>query len=239
MRNTKLPLWPAFFLFVGLTCFFPKTGLAYYFYCAYEDTGNISKCPYHRPSADTIHTLAIYCTGHQYPGELPSYWQMVWGSSGATIPQFFRDNSNDQFVLSCDPVIDTVEGDPSPFRHPSLEPTNTVCTGGGDGFPDGIFPQVDSVVDFAQYDEDGDAVVDGFFFIVLKANHNRGCACLSDFSYTTNDTTTSGDTILVLGERGVDIPVEADYEDTARFMHHCIHQWGHQFGLHDLHSAHC
>lgn len=44
-----------------------------------------------------------------------------------------------------------------------------MCTGGGEGFRDGIFPMVDSVVDFADYDGDEDGVVDGFFFIVLKA----------------------------------------------------------------------
>jgi M6 family metalloprotease-like protein len=222
------------FLAASLLC--PKTGLA--FLCAFGDTSNISKCPYVRPSIDTTRTLAIYCTGHNDPGDLPYYWASVWDTSGiVTLYRFFEDNSGGKYLLYCDPIVDTVGGEPCPFEHPSLAPDAYECTGGGEGFADTIFSMVDSVVDFADYDEDRDAIVDGFFFIIL-ASHFTGCACLGDYSYTTHDTTSSGDTIRVLGERGAEIRfglVEAPNQ--AEFVHHCAHQWGHQLGLPDLYKA--
>jgi len=147
--------------------FCPGTSLA--FLCAFVDTSNISKCPYVRPPIDTTRTLVIYCTGHQEPLDLPSYWADVWDTSGIeTIPSFFKDNSGGKYSLYCDPVVDTIGGQPCPFEHPSLAPDLWPCTGGGDVFADTIFTMVDSVVDFALYDEDEDAVVDGFFFIILS-----------------------------------------------------------------------
>jgi len=45
--------------------------------CAFEDSSNISKCSYRRPSIDTIRTLAIYCTPHLAANTLLSYWMIV------------------------------------------------------------------------------------------------------------------------------------------------------------------
>jgi len=109
-----------------------------------------------------------------------------------------------------------------------------VCEGGGNLFADTIFLMVDSVVNFADYDQDQDGIVDGFFFIIL-ASEDRGCACLGDYTYKTHDTTLSGDTIQVLGERGVEIRWgSVSPPPRAELIHHCVHQWGHQLGLPDL-----
>lgn len=135
----------AFVFIVSFFSFCLKTSLA--FNCAFEDTSNISKCSYLRPSIDAIRTLVIYCTGDTSQGELPDYWATVWDTSSITLyPNFFKDNSNSKYILYCDPKVDTVDIEPAPFRHPSCDPNEVLCTGGGADFADGIFPMVDSVV---------------------------------------------------------------------------------------------
>jgi hypothetical protein len=234
LRKLLFPM--VFVFFVGFPCSYLEA--SYPIECAYKDTSNIRKCPYLRPSIDTIHTLAIYCTDY-CDQPLPPYWKDVWDSSEInSIPQFFRDNSYDKYILYCDPKVDSSDGHPVPFGLPDTV-NSVLCTGGGADFAYGIFARVDSVVNFADYDEDQDGIVDGFFFVILTftlPSGCHGCACLGDFSYTTHDTTASGDTIRVLGERGVEIRIISGIQRDI-FIHLCAHMWGHQLGLHDLFSA--
>jgi hypothetical protein len=65
--------------------FFSLSLKTFAFFCAFEDTSNISKCSYLRPSIDTIKTLAIYCTGYQSTQQLPDYWATIWDTSGIHI----------------------------------------------------------------------------------------------------------------------------------------------------------
>jgi hypothetical protein len=191
MLNRRL-IFSGFFLsFILLSFCFQPLALSCInpWYCAFEDTANISKCQYIRPSIDTIHTLAIYCAGRCDTGkvDLPSYWATVWADTGKTIPQYFRDNSNGKYLLTCDPKIDTVNGIQVPFFHPSLHPDTLRCSGGGAAFADSIFIMVDSVINFSNYDQDQDGIVDGFFFIIVNATTISDWVypCLGDFSSKT------------------------------------------------------
>ena len=238
MRPYKLLACLILLFCFQLSFFFPNVTLAAW-YCAYEDSINWGKCDFLRPSIDTTRILAIYCTPHLADDTLPTYWSIVWDTTyQLSIPRFFKDNSKGKYLLYCDPKVDTINGRPSPFRHPSLYPNGDKCAGGGTAFAESIFIKVDSVVNFANYDQDQDRIVDGFVFIVVNATTYSDwvCPCLGDFSYKTHDTNAYGDTIQVLGERGIEIPMNGSesLSDTARFMQECIHTWGHQFGLPDL-----
>jgi hypothetical protein len=166
-------------LFSVLTSISSAQGYA--FLCAYTDTLYSPKCSFLRSSIDTSRVLAIYCTGYTQPGKLPSFWASMWADSGLSVSGFFNDNSYGKYILHCDPKVDSVNGQPCPFKHPSLAPAGGYCNGGGQTFADSIFLMVDSVVNFADYDQDQDGIVDGFFFIIL-ATHWTGCPCLGEFS---------------------------------------------------------
>jgi|GEM_PF-1417701 len=207
------------------------------FDCVLDDTSKASLCTYDsRPPIDTIHTLAIYCCGAETLYSLPMYYSSVWQLGEFSVSQFFEDNSDGKYALSCDAVKDGFY----PIQHPTLDPSEEDCAGGGTEFASVILEIVDSLVDFADYDGDEDGVVDGFFFVIVGDYETpKGCACLSNFSYQTDDTTLTGDTIEVSGEMGVEVRIKAPPEPTpeAEFVHICVHQWGHQFGLIDLHGG--
>jgi M6 family metalloprotease-like protein len=154
-----------------------------------------------------------------------------------SVPQFLWDSSRGKYLLSCDVI--------SWGRYPIHDPTFdhndydwVSCTGGGTDFATHIFQIVDDSVDFKDYDADHDGIVDGFFFIILEnCMYSRGCGCLTNFSYKTNDTTATGDTIWVLGQRGVEVRIMAGSDNDVELTHICVHEWGHQFGLVDLHGC--
>jgi hypothetical protein len=183
MRPQKL-LPCLIIILISIAFILPKIASSVW-YCVYEDSSNWGKCDYLRPSIDTTRILAIYCTPHLAADTLPTYWSLVWDTTYQySIPQFFKDNSNGKYLLYCDPKVDTVNGRPSPFRHPSLYPNGEKCEGGGTAFAESIFIMVDSVVNFANYDQDNDGIVDGFVFIMVNAttNYEWPCPCLGDFS---------------------------------------------------------
>jgi len=221
-------------VFISSLIFFSQNSKASAWKCAFEDTSNISKCPYLRPSIDTIKTFAIYCSDSSVLSLLPVFYRDVWTMGKRSVPQFLWDNSMGKCSLSCD-VISRGE---YPIRHPTLNSDYELCTGGGPVFAAGIFQIADSTTNFALYDEDQDGIVDGFFFIILHIDpHVQGCPCLGDFSYKTNDTTSTGDTVWVLGERGVEVRMTAGNITQDEVVHICVHEWGHQFGLVDLYRC--
>lgn len=55
--------------------------------CAFDDPTNQSKCPYLRPSIDTVRTFAIYYTSHLAANTLLSYWTIVSARSRTISPQ--------------------------------------------------------------------------------------------------------------------------------------------------------
>ncbi len=206
---------------------------AFAFECAFDDTSKVADCTYLRPSVDTTHTLAIYCCGAESLFALPGSALGVWQMGERGVPEFFKQNSFEKYRLTCDVVVDGA----FPIQHPTLDPGEVDCTGGGTDFATGIFALADNIIDFADYDADEDGIVDGFFFIIVgDYDPPRGCACLGDFLYKTQDTSATGDTIVVSGQRGVEVRVNT-LTDREEFIHVCVHQWGHQFGLVDLHGT--
>ncbi len=225
-----------FFLVVAfiVTLILPSLSLkTFAWYCAFDDPINQSKCYYLRPSIDTIHTFAIYCCDSTVHDTLPWYYSDVWQMGGSSVPQFLWDNSRGMYLLSCH----VISWGNYPIRHPTLKSDFKMCTGGGTDFATYIFQIADDSVDFKDYDADQDGIVDGFFFIIMNPNTANGCGCLGDFAYKTNDTTATGDTIWVLGQRGVEVQAKVGIANLSEFMHICIHEWGHQLGLVDLYSC--
>lgn len=218
--------------FISSLIFFSHSSKSFAWTCAFEDTSNISKCPYSRPSIDTIKTFAIFCSDSGIYDSLATCFRNdVWQMDTRSVPQFLWDNSMGKCSLSCD----VISRGPYPIRHPTLNSDGDLCTGGGTAFATYIFQVADSTTNFALYDEDQDGIVDGFFFIILHLDpHKQGCPCLGDFSYKTNDTTSTGDTVWVLGERGVEVRMTPGDITQDEFVHICVHEWGHQFGLVDL-----
>jgi hypothetical protein len=203
------------------------------FECAFDDSTKTTECTYLRSPIDTLHTLAIYCCGVDTLYSAPGYRLSVWQAGQTSVPEFFSQNSMDKYELSSDAILDSCY----PVQHPTLNPGEEDCTGGGSDFVAGILEIVDPTVDFGDYDGDGDGTVDGFFFIIVgDYSTPRGCACLGDFSYSTDDTTEGGDTIVVSGQRGVEVRISPS-TDRFKFIHICVHQWGHQFGLVDRHGG--
>ncbi len=178
--------WQKLLLVLFIACIlfiFPKTSKA--FECAFDNSYYIQECSYLRPAIDTTHVLAIYCCGADSLYPLPGFYSSVWQMEQSSIPQFFSDNSMGKYILNCDVIVN----DLYPIQHPTLDPVDTDCSGGGTGFATGIFEIVDIMVNFADYDEDGDGLVDGFFFIILDSSSTaKGCGCLGDFSYNTKNT---------------------------------------------------
>jgi M6 family metalloprotease-like protein len=111
---------------------------------------------------------------------------------------------------------------------------------GSNSFADSILILADAQIDFAEYDKDGDAKVDGLFFMIIHSSDPGGCNGLG-VHYQTNDTLANGDTVSVVGQYGVEVRIQlwGVFSPIHRVMHTAAHEWGHQFGLEDFHCCCC
>jgi M6 family metalloprotease-like protein len=185
-----------------------------------------------RPTTGKHHAFAIYCSDSTVT-TLPSYWYNHWGNNYFAIGGFLLEMSDSTCSLDCDPYAYGSR----PFCHDGLRPSPGWCNSGGPGFADSILKTADPHIDYAKYDKDNDGFVDGFFFIIIDSSTVGGCDGVN-CDYLSNDTLANGQRVRVYGYYGVEIRIRAysnlSFTNCDDFVHICVHEWGHQFGLNDL-----
>ncbi len=185
---------------------------------------------------DTLTALCIYASAPIPPPplttNLPDFWRKMWNiSEQVSVPRFYKENSDSsgapRYLLTVDPYGKLPES--TCFISQYYPDGN----GGGDQFIRDILMRADSVINFANYDRDGDKFVDALFMCIQEAD-GRGIDKLAlDPVFTTLDSV-GGVPIKIKNTSGVTFRTqirEAAVQSAA-------HEWGHRFTLLDYYALH-
>ncbi|MEE9552921.1 MAG: hypothetical protein V3W18_01390 [candidate division Zixibacteria bacterium] len=192
---------------------------------------------------DTVLGVAIYCcydTVESYA--LPFWAYTMWDLSyQLSVPTYYSDVTDDKMLF----LGDVFGSDSSTCFVSDVDP------GGGNvpsnAFVTDIFLKADSIINFADYDNDGlngipaskdslgddDGYVDAVYLTEMWYHNGTGMPIPTSIYYTTNDTSRTGDTIYIGDKRGVRIRVITEHMG----LHVNAHELGHTLGLPDLYHG--
>ena len=178
---------------------------------------------------DTVFAVALYaCTDTSIVQTLPTWYADVWDSTrNLSVPRYYAENSNYKHVVFADPFGRT---DDSCFLGPAQYTPNPPW--GNANFNLAIVSAADELIDFGNYDEDGDNYVDYIFMMYVNFGVSGG---YNGFPlpgiYYTNDTSEDGDTIKITSSG---CTVYANREVAGVFV--TAHEYGHDLGFSDIYS---
>lgn len=190
------------------------------------------------PSAGVAKGVAIYAS-YVTNAARPSWWTKIWDSTvQLSVPKFYKDNSLGQYSLQITPF-----GNGSQCFVTDVFP-DTGTSGdqppnGGDSFTSAILDSADKVINFANFDANGDNIVDALFLIIvnIRVSTNRG-STLALIDYETKDSSATGP-IRIRGAAGATggngVALFALSEAGALSV--SCHEWGHVFGLDDFYGS--
>ncbi|MGE5692946.1 MAG: FlgD immunoglobulin-like domain containing protein [Candidatus Zixiibacteriota bacterium] len=175
--------------------------------------------------SETLSVVAIYACGTEASTTaLPSWWERIWQpDTQHSVPKFYKDNSFGNYIMNSgafgqnDTHCFTFVGDgDDPFNEHDFAI-----------LMDEVIPYADMVenINFGDFDNDTDGIVDGLFFIVVNHSGDEGFAVIP-FGYTTNDTNRNGDQVSISPLRTV--AFKANSRERAVTV--AAHEWGHILG---------
>ena len=141
--------------------------------CMPEGCANFSDSAWQAQAAafkkrDTLRAVAIWASsGLNARGtKLPTFWRQIWDSNQlVSVPRFYVENSDSagkrRYVLNVDPYGRL--SDSTCFVGGDYVSGNCV---GDSIFVRKVLDSADAVIDFRNYDRDGDKFVDALFFVI-------------------------------------------------------------------------
>ncbi|MCI0596703.1 MAG: hypothetical protein L0Z48_09225 [candidate division Zixibacteria bacterium] len=207
-------------------------------------------CPLN-PTLGNVRAVVIYASG---PGRssdnLPSWKDSIWNINiQRSVPKYYKDNSLNRYILSA-----TTFGRDSfhCFVSDSLFTANCVpqLTGGGRAYLLDVLRKADSIINFADFDNDGpngipasqdttnggqgddDGIVDAMAIVTVNHPRTSGTLLNCDAKDTvhTGDFSVGGRRIVICGCR----TTVQFAENRTKALRIICHEWGHLLGATDL-----